>query len=338
MPKGKTVREQKGKVVLEDILAELKDKYGEGVIMKLGEAKKVDVDAISTGSLSLDLALGVGGVPRGRIIEIFGNESSGKTSLTLHIVAEVQKRGGTAAFIDAEHALDPDYAKKIGVNIDNLLISQPDTGEDALDIVESLVNSKAVDVVVVDSVAALTPRAEIEGTMDQMQVGLQARLMSKVLRKITGTAAKTGTIVIFINQVRQKIGIRFGDPETTPGGKALKFYSSVRIKLTRAAKIAKGQDIIGNRVIAKVVKNKVAPPFKETEFDILYDQGISRLADVIKTAERYGVLTKKGNTYSFDKVNIGVGLDKAREWLKAHPKEAALIISETKKTYASRMA
>ena len=338
MPKIKTIREPKGKVALEDIISELKDKYGEGVIMKLGEVKKVDVDAISTGSLSLDLALGVGGVPRGRIVEIFGNESSGKTSHTLHIVAEVQKRGGTAAFIDAEHALDPDYAKKIGVNIGNLLISQPDTGEDALDIVESLVNSKAVDVVVVDSVAALTPRAEIEGTMDQQQMGLQARLMSKVLRKITGTAAKSNTIVIFINQVRQKIGIRFGDPETTPGGKALKFYSSVRIKLIRAAKIAKGQDIIGNRVIAKVVKNKVAPPFKETEFDILYDQGIARLSDIVKTAERYGVLTKKGNTYSFDKANIGVGLDKAREWLKTHPKELDTIINETKKTYASRMA
>lgn len=338
MPKVKTIREPKDKVKLEDIIKELKEKYGEGVIMKLGEAKKVDVDAIPTGSLSLDLALGVGGVPRGRIIEIFGNESSGKTSLALHIIAEVQKRGGTPAFIDAEHALDPDYAKKIGVNIDTLLISQPDTGEDALDIVESLVNSKTVDVIVIDSVAALTPRAEIEGTMDQQQMGLQARLMSKVLRKITGIAAKSGTVIIFINQVRQKIGIRFGDPETTPGGKALKFYSSVRIKLTRAAKIQKGQDIIGNRVIAKVVKNKVAPPFRETEFDILYDQGISRLSDVIKTAERYGVLAKKGNTYQFHDQALGVGLDKAREWLKEHPKEVEQIINETKKAYFERMA
>lgn len=337
MAKVKTVREPKEKGQLEDIISELKDKYGEGVIMKLGEAKKVDVDAVPTGALSLDLALGVGGVPRGRIIEIFGNESSGKTSLTLHIVAEVQKQGGTAAFIDAEHALDPQYAKKIGVNIDDLLISQPDTGEDALDIVETLVNSKTVDVIVVDSVAALTPRAEIEGTMEDLQVGLQARLMAKVLRKITGIAAKTGTIVIFINQVRQKIGIRFGDPETTPGGKALKFYSSVRIKLTRAAKIAKGSDIIGNRVIAKVVKNKVAPPFKEAEFDILYDQGIARLSDVVKTAERHGVLTKKGNTYYFGEESLGVGLEKARDWLKEHSKEAQAIINETKKVYASHM-
>lgn len=338
MAKTKTIHQATGKADLDDIIKELKDKYGEGVIMKLGEAKKVDVDAISTGSLSLDLALGVGGVPRGRIIEIFGNESSGKTTLTLHIIAEVQKRGGTAAFIDAEHALDPDYARKIGVNIDNLLISQPDTGEDALDIVETLVNSKSVDLVVIDSVAALTPRAEIEGAMEDVQVGLQARMMSKVLRKITATAAKSGTIVIFINQVRQKIGIRFGDPETTSGGKALKFYSSVRIKLTRAAKIAKGTDIIGNRVIVKVVKNKVAPPFKETEFDILYDQGISRLSDIVKTAEKYNVLVKKGNTYAFKDEPIGVGLDKAREWLKEHPKELQHIIDETKKNYVARMA
>ncbi|MBI3334994.1 MAG: recombinase RecA [Candidatus Portnoybacteria bacterium] len=338
MSKVKIIREPKDKMKLEDIIKELKEKYGEGVIMKLGEAKKVDVDAIPTGSLSLDLALGVGGVPRGRIIEIFGNESSGKTSLALHIVGEAQKRGGTAAFIDAEHALDPDYAKKIGVNIDNLLISQPDTGEDALDIVETLVSSKTVDVIVVDSVAALTPRAEIEGSMDQQQMGLQARLMAKALRKITAIAAKSGTIIIFINQVRQKIGIRFGDPETTPGGKALKFYSSVRIKLTRAAKIAKGTDIIGNRVIAKVVKNKVAPPFKETEFDILYDQGISRLSDVVKTAERYGVITKKGNTYQFGSEALGVGLDKAREWLKERPKEAEAIINGTKKAYFAQTA
>jgi len=338
MAKTKVVREKDNtKADLESLIKELKDKYGDGVIMKLGEARKVDVDAVPTGALSLDLALGVGGVPRGRIIEVFGNESSGKTSLALHIVAEVQKRGGTAAFIDAEHALDPEYARKIGVNIDSLLISQPDTGEDALDIVESLVNSKSVDVIVIDSVAALTPRAEIEGAMGDMQVGLQARLMSKALRKITGTASKTGTIVIFINQVRQRIGIRFGDPETTSGGKALKFYSSVRIKLIRAAKIAKGTDIIGNRVIAKVVKNKVAPPFKEAEFDILYDQGIARLSDIVKTAEKYAVLTKKGNTYYFKDQAIGVGLDKAREWLKDHPKELETITNETKKNYVARI-
>lgn len=337
MSKTKTVHQSKEKGDLEAIIAELKEKYGEGVIMKLGDARRVDVDAIPTGALSLDLALGVGGVPRGRIIEIFGNESSGKTSLALHIVAQTQKSGGTAAFIDVEHALDPNYAKKIGVDINNLLISQPDTGEDALDIVESLVSSKTVDVIVIDSVAALTPRAEIEGTMDNQQIGLQARLMSKALRKITGVAAKAGVIVIFINQVRQKIGIRFGDPETTPGGKALKFYSSVRIKLIRAAKIARGKDIIGNRVIAKVMKNKVAPPFREAEFDILYDQGIARYPDIIKTAERYGALTKKGNTYYFKEESIGAASDKVREWLDAHPKELETIINETKKNYASQL-
>lgn len=337
MPKVKTIHQAKEKVNLEDIIRELKEKYGEGVIMKLGDAKKVDVDAIPTGALSLDLALGVGGVPRGRIIEIFGNESSGKTSLTLHIIAQAQKAGGQAAFIDVEHALDPDYAKRIGVDIQNLLISQPDTGEDALDIVENLVNSKAVDVIVIDSVAALTPRAEIEGTMGDQQIGLQARLMSKALRKITGIAAKTGVIVIFINQVRQKIGVRFGDPETTPGGKALKFYSSVRIKLIRAAKIVRGKDVIGNRVIVKIMKNKVAPPFKETEFDILYDQGIARYSDIIKTAERYGVLTKKGNTYYFKEESMGAAADKMREWLSDHPKELETIINETKKNYFAQL-
>lgn len=337
MAKVKTIqvaKEAKEKGTLDEIMKELKEKYGEGVIMKLGEAKKVDVDAIPTGALSLDLALGVGGMPRGRIIELFGGESSGKTTLALHVAAEAQKRGGTVAFIDAEHSLDPEYARKIGVNIDALLISQPDTGEDALDIVETLVRSGGVDVIAIDSVAALTPRAEIEGAMDDMQIGLQARLMSKALRKITAIASKSATIVIFINQVRQRIGIRFGDPETTPGGKALKFYSSVRVKLTRAAKIAKGQDIVGNRVIAKVVKNKVAPPFRETEFDILYDQGISKIADIIKTAERYEVLKKEGNTYKWKEEKLGVGIDQARAWLKEHPQALDDIIHETKNRYA----
>lgn len=326
-----TTQTDKRSGALAHLMDELKQKYGEGVIMKLGDAKRVDVEAIPTGSLSLDLALGAGGVPRGRIVEFFGGESSGKTTLALHIVAEAQKRGGQAAFVDAEHALDPEYAKKIGVDVAQLLISQPDTGEDALDIVESLVRSGSVDIVVVDSVAALTPRAEIEGAMDDMQIGLQARLMSKALRKLTGIAAKSGTVVIFINQVRQKIGIMFGDPDTTPGGKALKFYSSVRLKLTRTAKIAKGQDVIGNRVKLKVVKNKVAPPFRETEFDILYDQGISKIADVIKVAEKYGVLGKTGNTYKWQDQKLGVGMDQARAWLKDHKKELDAIIHEVKK-------
>lgn len=333
MPKPKVIQQPKEKkeyAALNAIMAELQEKYGEGVIMKLGDAKRVDVESIPTGSLSLDLALGVGGVPRGRIVELFGGESSGKTTLALHIVAEAQKRGGQTAFVDAEHALDPEYAKKIGVNIDNLLISQPDTGEDALDIVEALVRSNSISVIVVDSVAALTPRAEIEGTMNDQQIGLQARLMSKALRKLTSVAAKSGTIVIFINQVRTKIGIMFGDPDTTPGGKALKFYSSVRIKLIRAAKIVRGTDVIGNRVKAKVVKNKVAPPFRETEFDILYDQGISRVADVIKAAEHYRALTKEGNTYSWKKQKLGVGIDQTRAWLTAHPQELEEIINETK--------
>jgi len=333
MPKPKVIHQPKEKkeyAALNAIMAELQSKYGEGVIMKLGDARRVDVESIPTGALSLDLALGVGGIPRGRIVELFGGESSGKTTLALHIVAEAQKRGGQTAFVDAEHALDPEYAKKIGVNIDNLLISQPDTGEDALDIVETLVRSNSISVIVVDSVAALTPRAEIEGTMNDQQIGLQARLMSKALRKLTSVAAKSGTVVIFINQVRTKIGIMFGDPDTTPGGKALKFYSSVRIKLIRAAKIVRGTDVIGNRVKAKVVKNKVAPPFRETEFDILYDQGISRVADVIKAAEHYHTLAKEGNTYSWKKQKLGVGIDQTRAWLTAHPQELDEIINETK--------
>lgn len=298
----------------------LQEKYGEGSIMKLGEVKKVDVDVIPTGSISLDLALGVGGVPRGRVIEIYGPESSGKTTLTLHIVAEAQKAGGVAAFVDAEHALDPEYAKKIGVKLDQLLISQPDTGEQALDIVESLVKSGGVDVIVVDSVAALTPRAEIEGEMDQQHVGLQARLMSHALRKLTAIVAKSGTTVIFINQLRQKIGIMFGNPETTPGGMALKFYSSVRIEIRRAAQIQKGEEIVGNRVKVKIVKNKVAPPFRTTEFDILYNEGISKYADVVNTGVRYAVLAKSGSWFTYGSDKLGQGIDGARQYLKENPK------------------
>ncbi|MDP3762833.1 MAG: recombinase RecA, partial [bacterium] len=273
---------------------DLQSRYGEGVLMKLGDMPKVDVDVIPTGSLSVDLALGVGGMPRGRIIEIFGPESSGKTTLALHVVAEAQKKEGICAFVDAEHALDPDYAKRLGVKTEDLLISQPDTGEQALEIIESLVRSGKVDVIVVDSVAALTPKAEIEGDMGQQHVGLQARLMSHALRKLTAIVGKSSTAVIFLNQIRMKIGIMFGNPETTPGGNALKFYCSVRIDLRRLAQIKKGEDIIGNRVKAKIVKNKVAPPFKIAEFDILYNEGISYEGDLLGLGEKYGVVKESG--------------------------------------------
>src|SRR3989339_760999 len=280
---------------VEAAIKEIQQKYGEGAIMKLGEARRMDVDVIPTGSFGLDLALGVGGVPRGRVVEIFGPESSGKTMLSLHIVREAQKRGGLCAFVDAEHALDPEYAKRIGVKIDDLLISQPDTGEQALEIVESLVKSGAVDLIVIDSVAALTPRAEIEGEMGQQHMGLQARLMSHALRKLTAIGAKSKTAIIFINQIRMQIGIVWGNPETTPGGKALKFYSSVRIDLRRSAQIKKGEEIVGNRHKAKVVKNKVAAPFKTAEFDIFYNEGISYDADVVAAGLKYEVLSKAGS-------------------------------------------
>ncbi|KKP33433.1 MAG: Protein RecA [Candidatus Roizmanbacteria bacterium GW2011_GWA2_32_13] len=311
------------KISLDDLMKDLQGKYGEGVIMKLGDARRVNIDSISTGALSLDLALGVGGVPKGRIIEIFGSESCGKTTLALHIVAETQKKKGIAAFIDAEHALDPEYAKKIGVDIDNLLISQPDTGEDALDILETLVRSGTVSVVIIDSVAALTPKAEIEGEMGDQQIGLQARLMSKALRKITSVAAKNGVIIIFINQVRTKIGIMWGDPDVTPGGKALKFYSSVRIKLTRTAKIERNGQVVGNRVKAKIVKNKVAPPFR----------GISRLSDLVRMAEKYGVVTKKGSSYSYNGKSIGSGIEGAKKWIKEDSKRLEEITEKTKQKF-----
>lgn len=313
-------------------------KYGEGAIMKLGEARRVDVDVVPTGSLSLDMALGVGGVPRGRVIEIFGPESSGKTTLALNIVAQAQKKGGLCAFVDAEHALDPEYAKKLGVKIDDLLISQPDTGEQALEIVESLVRSGSIDVIVIDSVAALTPRAEIEGDMGQAHVGLQARLMSQALRKLTALVAKTKTIVIFINQIRMQIGMMFGNPETTPGGKALKFYASVRIDIRRMAQIKKGEESIGNRVKAKVVKNKVAPPFRFAEFDIMFGEGISYDGDVLNLGIKYELVKKSGNTFSYDAHKLGVGYENARNFLKENPKiiqELVKKIKEAAKSAAS---
>ena len=305
---------------LETAIDEIKEKFGEGSIMKLGEAKRVNVDSIPTGSISLDLALGVGGLPQGRIIEVYGPESSGKTTLALHTVAQAQKKGGLCAFVDAEHALDPEYAKRIGVKIDNLLISQPDTGEQALDIVESLVRSAAIDLIVVDSVAALTPRAEIEGEMGQQHMGLQARLMSQALRKLTAIVAKSGTAVIFINQIRMKIGIVFGNPEETPGGKALKFYSSVRLDVRRTAQIKQGDNIIGNRVKVKVVKNKVAAPFRIAEFDIMYNKGISFEGDVINTGVKYGVVNKGGAWFNYGDTKLGQGMEASKAFLIENPK------------------
>ncbi|MEW5805419.1 MAG: recombinase RecA [Patescibacteria group bacterium] len=311
---------------LEELIKDLQSRYGEGTIMVLGQVARVDVDVIPTGSISLNLALGVGGLPRGRLIEIYGPESSGKTTLALHVVAEAQKQGGQAAFIDAEHALDPEYAKKIGVKVSDLLISQPDTGEQALEIVESLVRTQALDVIVIDSVAALTPRAEIEGAMGDQFIGLQARLMSQALRKLTAIVSKSKTVVIFINQIRMQIGM-YGNPETTPGGKALKFYSSVRIEVRRAAQIKKGDEIVGNRVKAKVVKNKVAPPFRTAEFDIMYNQGISYLGDLINTGIKYNLVKRAGASYAFNEEKLGVGFEAAQSYLAENPQTAKKIES-----------
>ncbi len=297
-------------------IEQIKERFGDGAIMKLGEAQAMQVEAVPTGCLSLDIALGVGGMPRGRVVEIFGPEASGKTTIALHVVASVQKMGGLAAFVDAEHALDPIYAKKIGVKIDDLLISQPDTGEQALDIVETLVRSNAVDVIVVDSVAALTPKAEIEGDMGDQHMGLQARLMSQALRKLTAIISKSKTVVIFLNQTRMKIGVFFGNPETTTGGMALKFYSSVRIDIRRLAQIKQGEKMLGNRVRVKIVKNKVAPPFQVAEFDIMYNEGISLAGDLIDTGLQYDVLKKSGNTLFFGEIKLGVGREQAREFLR----------------------
>ncbi|MBU1178932.1 recombinase RecA [Patescibacteria group bacterium] len=315
------------------VLESIKSKYGEGAIMKLGDVPKVNVDAVPTGSLALDMALGVGGLPRGRVVEIYGPESSGKTTLALHVIAEAQKKGGLCAFVDAEHALDAEYTKKLGVKIDDLLVSQPDTGEQALEIVESLVRSGKVDVVVVDSVAALTPRAEIEGEMGDTHMGLQARLMSQALRKLTAITAKSKTMVIFINQIRMKIGIMFGNPETTPGGKALKFYSSVRIDVRRIAQIKKGDEVIGGRVRAKVVKNKVAAPFRMAEFDLIYNEGISKEGEILNLGEKYGIIKKSGASYSFGNMKLGVGHEKARLFLKENTKTTQEIIKKIKEAF-----
>jgi recombination protein RecA len=329
---------------LEETLKSIQTKFGEGSIMKLGEAPKVDLNVIPTGSLGLDAALGVGGVPRGRIIEIFGPESSGKTTLASHIVAEAQKLGGICAYIDAEHAMDPEYTKRLGVKINDLLISQPDTGEQALEIVESLVRSGKIDVIVVDSVAALTPRDEIEGDMGAHHVGKQARLMSQALRKLTAIVAKSKTVVIFINQIRMQIGVMFGNPETTPGGKALKFYTSVRLDIRRIAQIKKGEDVVGSRTRVKVVKNKVAAPFKQTEFDIIYNEGISREGEIIALGEKYKILEKSGTSYVYkpvgegkEEIKLGRGYDATRTFLKENSKIADQILKEIRKKFAEEV-
>ncbi len=312
---------------LDNLLASLQEKFGEGAIMKLGQVSKVDVAVVPTGSFSLDLALGVGGLPRGRVIEIYGPESSGKTTLALNVIAKAQQQGGRCAFIDAEHAMDPEYAARLGVRVNDLLISQPDNGEDALNILESLVRSKMISVVVVDSVAALTPRAELEGEMGAQHVGRQARMMAQALRKLTAIANQTQTLIIFINQLRMKIGVMFGNPETTPGGMALKFAASVRIDIRRIAQVKKGEEVVGNRVRAKVVKNKVAPPFRLAEFDIMFGEGISYESDVLNAAVNRGAVKKSGASFTFEGEKLGVGFDKARLKLKEDKK----LLGEIKK-------
>ena len=317
----------------EHALADLDKQYGKGAVMKLGEQASQNVEVISTGNLELDLALGVGGVPKGRVIEIYGPESSGKTTVALHIVAEAQKKGGICAFVDAEHALDPAYAKKLGVNIDELYISQPDTGEQALEIAEALVRSGALDVVVVDSVAALVPKAEIDGEMGDSFVGLQARLMSQALRKLTGIVSKTGTIAIFINQLREKVGVMYGNPETTPGGRALKFYASVRLDVRRGEQLKNGSEVIGNRTKVKVVKNKVAPPFRVAEFDIIYGQGISREGTLLDMAVARDIIHKSGAWFSYKDQRIGQGRENTRQYLKDNPEVAQEIDAEIRRQF-----
>ena len=336
--KKEVVKKEIGDSTLENTLKAIQTKFGEGSIMKFGDSPKVDVNVISTGSIGLDMALGVGGIPRGRIIEIFGPESSGKTTLALHIVAEAQKTGGVCAYVDAEHAMDPEYTKRLGVNINELLISQPDNGEQALEIVESLVRTGKIDVIAVDSVAALTPKDEIEGDMGAYHVGKQARLMSQALRKLTAIVARSKTVVIFINQIRMQIGVMFGNPETTPGGKALKFYTSVRLDIRRIAQIKKGEDTVGGRTRVKVVKNKVAAPFKQTEFDIIYGEGISREGELMAIGEKLGTIEKSGASYSYkgkdgEKMPMGRGYDATRTWLKENGKVAKELEKEIRKRF-----
>ncbi|MBR0140012.1 MAG: recombinase RecA [Firmicutes bacterium] len=322
---------------LEAALLQIDRKFGKGSVMTLGDDNaRLDIEAISTGSVSLDLACGIGGLPKGRIIEIYGPESSGKTTLALHVVAEAQKKGGRSAFIDAEHALDPVYAKNLGVQVDNLLVAQPDTGEDALEICEMLVRSSAISVVVIDSVAALVPKSEIEGDMGDSHVGMQARLMSQALRKLTGVANKTGTMIIFINQLREKIGVMFGNPETTTGGRALKFYASVRLDVRRIESIKQGDNIIGNRTRVKVVKNKVAPPFKFTEFVIMYGKGISKSGDVLDCAVEAGMIEKSGSWYSYKGERIGQGRENVKAYLEEHPSLLDDLENQIKEKYISK--
>ncbi|MGE4273132.1 MAG: recombinase RecA [Desulfitobacterium sp.] len=321
---------------LDMALSQIEKQFGKGSIMRLGEASaKMAVEVIPTGCLAIDIALGVGGVPRGRVIEIYGPESSGKTTVALHIAAEAQKLGGTAAFIDAEHALDPVYAKALGVNIDNLLISQPDTGEQALEICEALVRSGAIDVIIIDSVAALVPRAEIEGEMGDSHMGLHARLMSQALRKLTGAISKSNTCVIFINQIREKVGVMFGNPETTTGGRALKFYSSVRMEVRRQDTLKQGQEMIGNRTKVKVVKNKVAPPFKQAEFDIMYGLGISREGSIVDVGAELDIIDKSGAWYAYKGDRLGQGRENAKEFLKQHPEISAEIEQQIRASFSS---
>ncbi len=342
--KKKEKKENKtvGMAALEDTLKSIQTKFGEGAIMKFGDSPKVDVNVIPTGSIGLDMALGVGGIPRGRIIEIFGPESSGKTTLSLHIVGEAQKLGGVCAYIDAEHAMDPEYTKKLGVNINNLLISQPDNGEQALEIVESLVRTGKIDVIVIDSVAALTPKDEIEGDMGAYHVGKQARLMSQALRKLTAIVARSKTVVIFINQIRMQIGVMFGNPETTPGGKALKFYTSVRLDIRKIAQIKKGEEVVGSRTRVKIVKNKVAAPFKQTEFDIIYNEGISKEGEIMALGEKFKIIEKSGNSYFYtpeggEKAKLGVGYDATRKFLKEEKKISEQVLKEIKKKFAEEV-
>lgn len=324
---------KKDSSAIDAALRAIKTKFGDESIMMLGESPKVNVDVVPSGSIGLDWALGIGGYPRGRILEIFGPESSGKTTLSLHAIAEAQKKGGICAFIDAEHALDPEYAKKIGVKLDELLVSQPDHGEQALEIVEGLVRSGKIDIIVVDSVAALTPKDEIEGDMGSYQVGKQARLMSQALRKLTAIVSKSKTIVIFINQIRMQIGVMFGNPETTTGGKALKFYTSIRLDIRRIAQIKKGEEVVGGRHRIKVVKNKVAAPFRTTEFDLMYNEGISTEGELLALGEKYGIVSKSGSSYSFGEEKLGRGYDASRTYLRENKKVANALLSEIRKAF-----